>query len=51
MDLGIVSGTPVSAELVSLGGDPTAYRVRGTLIALRRKQAEQIFIENPDGTS
>jgi DtxR family Mn-dependent transcriptional regulator len=50
MDMGIVSGTPITAELVSLGGDPTAYRVRGTLVALRRKQSEQVFIEHAGGT-
>lgn len=29
----------------SLLGDPVAYRVRGTLIALRREQAQQIYVE------
>jgi DtxR family Mn-dependent transcriptional regulator len=46
LDLGITSGTAIEAELSSaFGGDPTAYRVRGTLIALRREQADRIFIE------
>ncbi|MCU0787021.1 MAG: metal-dependent transcriptional regulator, partial [Verrucomicrobia bacterium] len=36
LDLGFVPGTEVLAEMKSPGGDPTAYRVRGTLIALRR---------------
>jgi DtxR family Mn-dependent transcriptional regulator len=44
MDLGILPGTLVTAELVSAGGDPTAYRVRGALIALRREQAQLIHI-------
>jgi len=44
MDMGIVPGTHIAAELDSLTGDPVGYRVRGTLIALRRKQAEQIFV-------
>jgi Fe2+ transport system protein FeoA len=26
-------------------GSPTAYRVRGAVIALRREQAERIFLE------
>lgn len=47
MDLGVVPGTEVTPELASLGGDPTAYRVRGSLVALRRKHAEQIFVEIP----
>jgi DtxR family Mn-dependent transcriptional regulator len=46
LDLGLTPGTPVEAELRSaFGSDPTAYRVRGTLIALRRDQADRIFIE------
>jgi hypothetical protein len=28
----------------SPGGEPTAYRIRGALIALRRRQAEQIKV-------
>jgi Fe2+ transport system protein FeoA len=42
--LGILPGTAVEAELVSPGGDPTAYRVRGTLLALRAEQAQNIHI-------
>ena len=44
MDLGIVSGTQVSVEMVSPLGDPVAYRIRGAVIALRRKQAREIEI-------
>jgi len=44
MDLGLVPGTVIHAELQSFGGDPIAYLVRGTLVALRRSQAEQIFV-------
>lgn len=44
MDLGLLPGTLVTAELVSAGGDPTAYRIRGALIALRKNQTDQIFI-------
>jgi len=45
LDLGIVPGTEVRAELKSAGGDPVAYRIRGALIALRRSQADQIQVE------
>jgi len=45
LDLGIVRGTEIVPELVSAGGDPVAYRIRGALIALRREQAEWIRIE------
>lgn len=44
MDLGLVPGTVVEAELVSMGRDPIAYRIRGGLIALRRGQAEQVQV-------
>jgi DtxR family transcriptional regulator, Mn-dependent transcriptional regulator len=45
LDLGFVSGTPVDVEMVSPAGDPTAYRVRGTVVALRREQAGLIRVE------
>lgn len=45
MDLGIVPGTTIEAELTSTFGDPTAYRVRGSTIALRKEQAEMIYIK------
>lgn len=44
LDLGVVPGTPVEAELTATGGDPTAYRVRGALIALRREQQRWVRI-------
>ncbi len=44
MDLGIVPGTTITAELSSLTGNPMAYQVRGTLVALRKEQAEQIAV-------
>jgi len=45
LDLGVVPGTEIVPELVSSGGDPVAYRIRGALIALRRNQAEWIRVE------
>lgn len=45
LDLGVVKGTDIVPELVSAGGDPVAYRIRGALIALRREQAEWIRVE------
>jgi DtxR family Mn-dependent transcriptional regulator len=44
MDLGILPGTMIAAELSAVSGDPVAYRVRGALLALRRVQAEQIVV-------
>jgi DtxR family Mn-dependent transcriptional regulator len=46
MDLGILPGTIIQAEMISPGGDPIAYRIRGALIALRHEQAQLICI-NP----
>jgi DtxR family Mn-dependent transcriptional regulator len=48
LDLGLTPGTTVTVELRSLFGDPVAYRVRGTLIALRREQAEQVLIDSSE---
>jgi DtxR family Mn-dependent transcriptional regulator len=44
MDLGILKGTVISAEFESPAGDPTAYMIRGAVIALRKEQADQIII-------
>jgi DtxR family Mn-dependent transcriptional regulator len=45
LDLGVVPGTVIGAEMRSASGDPTAYRIRGALIALRRQQAEWVELE------
>ncbi|MCX7798367.1 MAG: DtxR family transcriptional regulator [Melioribacter sp.] len=45
LDLGIVPGTKIKAVLESIGKDPVAYEVRGTLIALRKNQSDYIFIQ------
>ncbi len=44
MDLGIVPGTIVTADMKSPGGDPVAYRVMGAHIAIRKSQADCIFV-------
>jgi DtxR family Mn-dependent transcriptional regulator len=44
LDLGILPGTQIVAEMTSPSGDPTAYRIRGAVIALRREQADHIHI-------
>ena len=46
MDLGILPGTVVEVEMRSPSGDPTAYKVRGSTIALRREQASHIHIQD-----
>lgn len=45
MDLGLVPGTRVTAELHGAAGDPTAYRIRGAVIALRKEHAEWIYVD------
>lgn len=44
MDLGIVPGTEVVAEIKGAFGDPTAYRIKGASIALRKKLADWIYL-------
>lgn len=46
MDLGIVPGTEISAVLKSAFGDPTAYKIMGATIAIRKKQADNIYIKS-----
>jgi len=50
MDLGILPGTRIEAEMTSPSGDPTAYRIRDALIALRQEQADLIRITPPKDT-
>jgi DtxR family Mn-dependent transcriptional regulator len=45
LDLGLIPGTVVAPELRSPGGDPTGYRIRGAVIALRREQADHVQVE------
>jgi DtxR family transcriptional regulator, Mn-dependent transcriptional regulator len=45
LDLGVLPGTVIRAEMRSPNGDPTAYRIRGALIALRAEQAEVIQVQ------
>lgn len=49
LDLGVVPGTVIRAELASASGDPMAYRIRGAVIALRRVQADDILIRRRSG--
>ncbi len=43
-DLGLTSNALVEAVLENPFGDPRAFRVRGTMIALRRPQADHIWV-------
>lgn len=44
LDLGIVVGTKIKPVFRSPTGDPTAYEVRGTLLALRKEDASFIDV-------
>jgi DtxR family Mn-dependent transcriptional regulator len=44
MDLGFTEGALIRPFLKTFAGDPRAYEVRGTLIALRRDQASQVLV-------
>ncbi|WP_054846960.1 FeoA family protein [Acetivibrio straminisolvens] len=45
LDLGLVSDTIVEALQKSPSGDPTAYHIRGAVIALRSEEASKIMVE------
>lgn len=49
LDLGLTPSATVVAELRTPFGDPRAYRVRGTLVALRRDQAEHVWVRPKRG--
>ena len=42
LDLGLIQDTSIKAVLKSPFGDPTAYEVRGSTIALRTEDAQSI---------
>jgi len=44
LDLGFTAGAPVRALLSSLDDATHAYEIRGTVIALRREQAERVLV-------
>lgn len=44
LDLGIINGTQIEAIFKSPSGDPTAYEIRGSVIAIRSEDAKKIFI-------
>jgi hypothetical protein len=48
MDLGFTDGAIVRPFLRTFAGDPRAYEVRGTLVALRRDQASQVLVRPMD---
>lgn len=45
MDLGFTAGATIRAALSTFAGDPRAYEIRGTLVALRRDQASHVLVQ------
>lgn len=45
LDLGLIEGTDIKAVLVSPSGDPRAFEFRGSLIAIRKEDAENIKVK------
>ena len=48
MDLGFTEGARIRPALRTFAGDPRAYEVRGTTIALRRDQSSQVLVRPID---
>lgn len=44
LDLGLVPGTVVEAVRRSPAGDPTAFNIRGAIVALRKEEADKISV-------
>ena len=49
MDLGFTEGAQIRPFLQTFAGDPRAYQIRGTLVALRRDQASQVLVRPVEG--
>ena len=45
LDMGLVKETEITPILISPSGDPRAFLVRGTIIAIREENAKNIKIE------
>lgn len=45
LDLGLINGTSILPLSKSPSGDPIAYLIRGTVIAIRSEDASKIIVE------
>lgn len=45
LDFGMIEGTKIRCLRRSPAGDPVIYRVRGTMLALRRQDGSRIAVE------
>ena len=46
LDIGLVEGTAVTCLQRSPSGDPVAYGIRGSVIALRREDSSQVLVDS-----
>ncbi len=46
LDLGLIPGTIVEVKRRSPSGDPTAYLIRGTILALRKEETNNIKVSS-----
>ncbi len=45
LDLGLIPNSLVSVERLSPSGNPIAFNIRGSIIALRKEEAENIVVK------
>ena len=50
LDLGFAEGTGIQCLFHSMFGDPTAYEICGTVIALRAGDGASVLVRLPDGS-
>ena len=50
LDMGLIEGTRISCLQRSPAGDPVAYSVRGSVIALRGRDTARIWVQITDCT-
>jgi len=46
LDLGLIKGTKITPVLKSPSGDPTAYELRGSIVAIRKEDTEKIEVSH-----
>lgn len=51
MDLGVVKNAEIECALISPGGDPKAFYIKGALIALREEDSSKIAVRICDRKS
>ena len=46
LDLGLIKGTKITPVFKSPSGDPIAYEIRKTLIAIRKEDSSKIILKS-----